>query len=136
MNSALRRFEGRVFELLAARGHHEARLSHLHLTRNLDVSGTRTTELARRAAMTKQGMADIVAQCETLGLVTRAPDPSDGRAKIVIFTDLGLQWLDAFRHALEQADSEMREELGSHTVDTLAAALADYARSFDTLDGA
>jgi DNA-binding MarR family transcriptional regulator len=134
LNNAVRKFESRVIELLAEGGHREVRLSYLHLTRNLDRSGTRATELARRAAMTKQAMTEIIGHCEKLGLVKRTADPSDGRAKIVMFTELGLEWLNSFKEALGQAEREMREELGHQRLQALCSALADYGRTFDPLE--
>jgi DNA-binding MarR family transcriptional regulator len=134
MNNAVRRFEARVFELLAEAGHTEARLSHLNLTRNLDAGGTRMTELARRASVTKQAIGELIVQCEEHGLVKRVADPTDGRAKLVRFTERGIDWLAAFSAALEQAEREMQDELGMLRVDGLKAALKDYADAFDTLD--
>ena len=49
------RFEARVLELMSERGHVETRTAHVGLTRNPDVEGTRLTELARRASMSKAG---------------------------------------------------------------------------------
>jgi DNA-binding MarR family transcriptional regulator len=134
LNNAVRRYESRVFDLLAEAGHTETRLSHLHLTRNLDIRGTRVTELARRAAMTKQAMSELVAQCEKLGLVRRVPDPRDARAKIVAFTARGIGWLQSFKTAISRAEHEMRQELGTLRVDGLAAALHLYASACDSLE--
>jgi DNA-binding MarR family transcriptional regulator len=134
LNNAVRRFEARVFELLAAAGHAEARLTHLNLTRNLDAAGTRMTELARRSGVTKQAIGELIVQCEELGLVKRVPDPTDGRAKFVKFTGRGLEWLKAFRAALEQAEAEMQEELGALRLDGLKAALKAYAHAYDALE--
>lgn len=134
LNNAERRFEARVFELLAKAGHFEARLTHLNLTRNLDATGTRMTELARRAGVTKQAIGELIVQCEELGLIRRVPDLTDARAKLVKFTAQGLKWLEAFRVALEQAEREMQEELGPLRLDGLKAALKMYADAYDTLD--
>jgi DNA-binding MarR family transcriptional regulator len=104
------------------------------LTRNLDVEGTRLTELARRASMSKQAMGELVDQCAELGLVERMADPKDGRARIIRFTPDGLVWLDAFRDAVDLAEREMRNELGKSTMDTTLKGLAVYGATFDTLD--
>lgn len=133
LHSALGRFEARVFAILAENGHHEARLKHLNLTRNLDLDGTRTTELARRAGVTKQAMGEIVEQCEQLGLIQRKVDKTDARAKIVQFTDLGLEWLEAFRVAIAKAEDEVREELGYLRCDAIIASLHAYGESYDLL---
>ena len=134
LNNAVRRFEARVLELMSASGHVETRIAHVNLTRNLDVEGTRLTELARRASMSKQAMGELVDQCAELGLVDRVADPSDGRARIVMFTPAGLAWLDAFRDAVDVAEQEMRAELGKTTMDAILKGLALYGAMFDTLD--
>src|SRR5246127_1030294 len=117
LNNAVRRFEARVLELMGDRGHVETRIAHVSLTRNLDVEGTRLTELARRASMSKQAMGELVDQCADLGLVDRIADPSDGRARIVMFTPAGLAWLDAFRDAVELVAQGMRDEIRKPKMD-------------------
>jgi DNA-binding MarR family transcriptional regulator len=130
----VRRFEARVLELMSASGHDETRIAHVSLTRNLDVEGTRLTELARRASMSKQAMGELVDQCVELGLVDRVADPSDGRARIITFTAAGLTWLDAFRDAVDVAEQEMRAELGKTTMDAILRGLAVYGAEFDSLE--
>jgi len=120
---------------MGARGHDETRIAHVSLTRNLDVEGTRLTELARRASMSKQAMGELVDQCVELGLVDRVADPSDGRARIVTFTSAGLTWLEAFRDAVDAAEQEMRAELGKSTMDAIVKGLAVYGARFDALEG-
>lgn len=133
LNNALARFEGRVLEILVESGHDQVRSSHINLTRNLDMAGTITTELARRAGMTKQAMGEIVEQCEQRGLVERIRDKRDARAKIVRFTKDGLEWLEAFRIAVTKAEQEMRDELGYLRTDAIASALEAYGHDFDQL---
>ena len=57
----------------------------------LDRNGTRVGELAERAQLTKQSLSELVVGLEALGLVERRPDPSDGRAKLVVPTEEGLR---------------------------------------------
>ena len=134
LNNAVLRFEARVLELMSESGHAEARIAHINLTRNLDVGGTRLTELARRSSMTKQAMGELVDQCTALGLVTRAVDSSDRRARIVAFTTAGLAWLEAFRAAIDVAEREMRSELGQKTMDVIVTGLTAYGAKLDPLD--
>ena len=134
LNNAVRRFEARVLELMSASGHVETRIAHVSLTRNLDVEGTRLTELARRASMSKQAMGELVDQCAELGLVDRAADPGDRRARIIKFTPAGLTWLDAFRDAVDVAEQEMRADLGKATMEAILRGLAAYGAKFDTLE--
>ncbi len=115
------------------KGHSKTRIAHVNLTRNLDVEGTRLTELARRAEMTKQAMSELVEQCAQMGLVERTDDPSDRRARLVTFTPAGLMWLEAFRDAVDRAESEMREELGDALMNAILEGLNRYAGEFGTL---
>lgn len=133
LNNAVRRFEERVLELMSENGHGETRIAHVNLTRNLDITGTRLTELARRASMSKQAMGELVDQCAGLGLVTKADDPEDRRAKLVLFTDAGLDWLEAFRGAVDLAEAEMRSEIGDEAVKVMIAGLTQYGAKFDML---
>jgi DNA-binding MarR family transcriptional regulator len=77
--------------------------------------------------MTKQAMGDLVTQCEAWGLVVREPDPRDGRARQVRFTDTGLAWLQAFRDAVAQAEAEFRAEVGADVATVVALGLEAYA---------
>ena len=123
LSNALRHFEARVIELLADAGHDEVTQSHIHATRHLDVAGTRLTEMAQRAAMTKQSMSELVDQLERKGLVTRRPDPADGRARLVCFTPAGLAWLDDFRVAVRKAEREMARTIGADALQAMKEAL-------------
>lgn len=133
LNNAIRRFEARVLVVMSEKGHSETRIAHVSLTRNLDIDGTRLTELARRAEMSKQAMGELVEQCAQMGLVERTDDPSDRRARLVTFTPAGIVWLEAFRDAVDLAENEMREELGNVVMDGVLAGLSRYAAEFGTL---
>nr|WP_237351639.1 MarR family transcriptional regulator [Rhizobium sp. ACO-34A] len=134
MNNAVRRFEARVLAVMSETGHSETRIAHVNLTRNLDIGGTRLTELARRAEMSKQAMGELVEQCAQMGLVERSDDPSDRRARLVTFTPAGIVWLEAFRDAVDLAENEMREELGEDLMDAILEGLSRYAAEFSTLN--
>jgi DNA-binding MarR family transcriptional regulator len=138
LGHALRRFDERVLYLmahnidvplalsnLAARAQIGA--AHIHITRHLDLNGTRLTELAQKAGMSKQAMGDLVDQCEAWDLVTREPDPRDARARVLRFTPTGLLWLAAFKDAVAQAEQEFRAEVGQDVATVVALGLEAYA---------
>ena len=116
---ALERFDSRVMDLMARDTGVPLGLSnlvvrrqlgaaHIHITRHLALEGSRLTDLAVRAGMTKQAMGTLVNQCEAWGLVTREDDPLDARARKVRFTGVGLAWLSAYTEAVANAQEEMR----------------------------
>ncbi|WP_397408698.1 MarR family winged helix-turn-helix transcriptional regulator [Polaromonas sp.] len=138
LGHALRRFDERVLVLmarnvdvplalsnLAARA--QVGAAHIHITRHLAVGGSRLTDLAHSAGMSKQAMGDLVDQCEAWGLVTREPDPHDKRARTVVFTAAGLLWLQAFRDAVAQAEAEFRQAVGTDVATVVALGLEAYA---------
>lgn len=127
LHNAARKFDARVLDILDARGWKDVRLVHINLTRCLELSGTRLTELAKRAAMTKQAMGELVDECERIDLVARTADPTDGRAKIVVFTTRGKRFMTAFRDAVAAAENEMTAQFGPRRLHDLKEALAQYA---------
>jgi DNA-binding MarR family transcriptional regulator len=112
---------------LAARSQVSA--AHIHITRHLALEGSRLTELAERAGMSKQAMGDLVDQCEAWGLVTREVDAKDARARLVRFTPIGLAWLRAFKEAVAQAEAEFRAEVGPEVATVVMLGLEAYAGS-------
>ena len=137
MGLALRRFDERVLHLMAhdtdvplALANLAARdqigAAHVHITRHLAVSGSRLTELAQAAGMSKQAMGDLVTQCEAWGLVQRQADPHDARARRIVFTATGLLWLEAFRQAVAQAQQEFRTLVGDEVATVVALGLEAY----------
>ncbi|MDO8286797.1 MAG: MarR family transcriptional regulator [Rhodoferax sp.] len=135
---ALERFDARVLALMAhhagmplglanlvARG--QVGAAHIHITRHLATNGSRLTELARQAGMSKQAMGALVAQCEAWGMVERMPDPQDARARQLRFTATGLAWLEAYRAAVAQAELELRQAVGEEVATVLSIGLEAYS---------
>jgi DNA-binding MarR family transcriptional regulator len=133
LDNAVVRFESRVLALMGQAGYTQTRLSHVNLTRHLDLDGTRITELARRARMTNAAMTELIDQCEGLGLVYRESDPTDGRARLVMFTASGRLWLAAFGKALRKAERELVREIGEPAVAALFGPIAHYAEAVQSL---
>ena len=138
LGHALRQFDERVLQLmardalvplalsnLAARA--QVGAAHVHITRHLATSGSRLTDLAHSAGMSKQAMGDLVTQCEAWGLVTRAVDAYDKRAKTVVFTATGLLWLGGFERAVAQAENEFKAAVGAEVATVVALGLEAYA---------
>lgn len=80
---------------------------HMALVQNLDLNGTRLTLIAARARMTKQSMRELIDKAELLGLVSRLPDPDDRRAKIVVFTQAGLEVMERLRLGVAAAERRL-----------------------------
>ena len=137
MGRALQRFDARVLAVMAQdvnvplalanlAARHQVGAAHVHITRHLALGGSRLTELAEAAGMSKQAMGKLVDQCEAWALVTRTPDARDARAKWVAFTPLGLAWLTAFENAVAQAEAELRHAVGEQVATVISIGLEAY----------
>lgn len=137
LGHALRRFDERVRQIMVRDAAVPLALSnlaerdkvsaaHIHITRHLSRQGDRLTDLADRAGMTKQAMADLVDQCEAWGLVQRVPDLLDRRVKRVVYTPAGLEWHHAFRRAVMQAQREFELAVGPEVATVVRLGLEAY----------
>jgi len=137
LGHAMRRFDARVLSLMAQNDQVPLALSnlaakdqisaaHIHITRHLSLQGSRLTELAQAAGMSKQAMGHLVDQCEAWGLVKRESDSRDARARQVVFTEAGLAWLSAFQVAVAQAEEEFKASVGNEIATVVALGLEAY----------
>jgi DNA-binding MarR family transcriptional regulator len=109
---------------MTERGYPDVRAGHAAVFMHIDRrSGTRLTDLARRARMTKQGMMLIVDDLESRGFVRRVPDEEDGRAKVVRLTARGRRYVAEARRAIAAVEGRARRELGDRRYETLRSAL-------------
>lgn len=116
-------FEGRVVELVREGGFREFRPPHASLTRSMSLGGTRLTVLAERAGVTKQAMGQLVQGAVRRGWVRVRPDPSDGRAKLVVYTGKGRRLAAAIVEAAERVEAELVEAVGARRAGALRTAL-------------
>ena len=137
MGRALVKFDTRVLELMAhdenvplglsnLAARNQVGAAHVHITRHLALNGSRLTDLADAAGMTKQAMGKLVDQCEAWGLVGRATDLRDARAKRVVFTPMGRVWLKAFEDAVVQAQAELKLAVGEQVAAVISIGLEAY----------
>lgn len=137
MMLASQRFDARVLQLMARHEHVPLALanlagrgqlsaSHIHITRHLALEGSRLTDLAQCAGVSKQAMGKLVTQCEAWGLVRRQADARDARAWRIEFTADGLAWLHAFEASVAQAEDELRQAVGTEVATVMALGLEAY----------
>jgi DNA-binding MarR family transcriptional regulator len=119
-------FDMQILAIVNRNGFPDIRMAHLHLPRNLDVDGTRLTELAKRAEMSKQAMCEIVDQCEAMGLIERQPDEADRRAKVVVFTARGRRLIELVHKAVSLAERGMLAHIGAKQMENLRSGLMIY----------
>lgn len=118
-------FQRSLFDALAEQGHPRLRPRHGVVMAYLDAAGTRASDLAARSGQHKQVVGTTVDELEALGYVTRRPDPSDRRAKLVVPTELGLDQMTKSRRIVRTIEQRYRRAVGPERYDEFAAVLAD-----------
>ncbi|WP_082530094.1 MarR family winged helix-turn-helix transcriptional regulator [Rhizobium sp. Root1203] len=86
---AHQQFSSGVDEALAEAGFDDIRPHHASVFTYVSDEGVPVSELAEKARVRKQSMAQTVEELETLGYVARLPHPTDKRARLVVLTDRG-----------------------------------------------
>ena len=79
----------RIAEGLAEAGFDDVRPAHTTVFQHIKAEGSRLSELAERAQITKQSMGYLVDYLEEHRYVERRADPSDRRASLIFLTEWG-----------------------------------------------
>jgi DNA-binding MarR family transcriptional regulator len=86
------------------------------------VDGYRLSELATAERVSQPSMTALIARLERRGLVSRHPEPDDGRVVNVAITDAGRRVLAERRQARAAVLAEMLDRLPTSQRDALLAA--------------
>ncbi len=105
-------FEERIESKVHEAGYPEVRSIHLGVMREMDMDYTRITVLAQRSGVTKQAMSQLVKECERLGFVEIKTDPTDGRAKMVMFSKKGRKFIESSKSIIQSIESDIEKVLG------------------------
>ncbi|MDT5155346.1 MAG: hypothetical protein QOI01_7079 [Mycobacterium sp.] len=84
-----RYMEDRIFRALQDAGFNDWTLAQVRVFQRIAAAGSRLTDLADQAQVSKQSAGVLVDQLERLGYVRRVPDPTDGRARLIVIEERG-----------------------------------------------
>jgi DNA-binding MarR family transcriptional regulator len=119
----------RVAAGLAEAGFDDVRPAHTAVFQHITAEGSRLSDLAERAQLTKQSVGYLVDYLEEHGYVERKPDPTDRRAILICLTERG--W-DEIREALRiiaELEQEWADRLGEDRIEELRGLLAELGAS-------
>lgn len=137
LNTALLMFisyryaESRILADLAKQGYEDFTLAQGRVAARIGPDGTRLTELAEQAQITKQSAGFLVDQLEQGGYVERVPDPTDARARLVRLAKRGLEVQACARRTERALEREWERHLGKERMRALREALADLREITD-----
>src|SRR3984957_12353180 len=107
-----RLFQTELYARLQDAGLQDARVPHTHVTAYIKAEGSRLTDLAAQARMTRPAMAELVDDLERLGIVERRPDPTDGRAKLICLTEQGWAAMRIGHQIIAGLEAEYAQQIG------------------------
>lgn len=124
----LARIRSGVVEAAHAAGFTDVREAHNPVFAFVPAEGIRLTELAALAGISKQAMGELVDELVAHGYFVKEPDPTDGRAKLIVWSDRASQ-LDVYARAyFDQLEHELERLVGAqamqqlrHTLETIVS---------------
>lgn len=114
-----RAMEARVFEGIRAAGFTDMTLAQARIFQRIGPRGTRLTDLAEQARVTKQTAAALVQALEGCGYVYRTLDQADARARLVRLTDRGFDVAEVAARTVTDVEREWRAHLGTRRYEIL-----------------
>jgi DNA-binding MarR family transcriptional regulator len=110
---------------LAEAGFDDIRPAHTAVFQHIKAEGSRLSELAERAQMTKQSMGYLVDYLEQQGYVERRADPTDRRASLIFLTDRGWAEVREALSIIAGIEQEWARQLGKRRMEQLRELLIE-----------
>lgn len=126
-----RAMEARVFAALAAAGFDDFTPAQARVFQRIAPGGSRLTDLAEQAQITKQSAGFLVDQLERAGYVERVPDPTDARARLVRVAARGAQAIPQAARIVAEVEAEWADHLGAERLARLREILGDLREVTD-----
>jgi DNA-binding MarR family transcriptional regulator len=118
-----RALENRIFAALAEAGFDDFTPAQARVMQRIGPNGTRLTDLAEQAQVTKQTAGFLVDQLEKAGYVRRMPDPTDKRARLVCLAERALATRPIAAGVVAEVEKEWEAHLGKRRMTQLRQAL-------------
>jgi DNA-binding MarR family transcriptional regulator len=123
---ASQRWNELLDEQFSARGFGEVRPAYGSVLLPLfEEDGLRMGALAARARLSKQTMTTLIRLMEEAGLVTREPDPHDGRAMLVRLTARSREFAPVARQVVAELEARIVRRLTADAYRALRAGLKE-----------
>jgi DNA-binding MarR family transcriptional regulator len=119
-----RALEARVFAALAAAGYDDMTPAQVRVFQRIAPRGSRLTDLAQQAQITKQSAGFLVDQLEKAGYVHRTADPRDARARLVRISPRGAAAIPVAAAVVAQVEAEWTAHLGQRRMAHMRESLA------------
>jgi DNA-binding MarR family transcriptional regulator len=120
-----RHMEIRILQAVRDAGFDDVTLAQARVFQRIGPGGSRLTDLAEQAQMTKQSAAGLVDELERMRYVHRVPDPNDRRARLIQIDTRGQRAAKAAQSAHDAIQAEWRAHLGARRFNQLRETLEE-----------
>jgi DNA-binding MarR family transcriptional regulator len=117
-----------VQEGLSHRGYTDIRPAHGFAFVRISAGDAHTADVAEHLGITKQAAAQLVGQLIALGYVTRQPDSSDARARLLLLTERGWACTRAAEAAAAETVDQWKSQLAAPDFDRFQDVLRTVTR--------
>ncbi|MDX6318059.1 MAG: hypothetical protein QOD35_1459 [Nocardioidaceae bacterium] len=128
---AYRALERRAHDALVAADITDITLAQARIAARIGPHGTRVSELAEQARVTKQSAGFLVEQLEATGYVERVPDPADRRARLVRLTTRADKVVKTANSEVDRVLAEWAEHVGPDRLRQVYETLLDLREITD-----
>jgi DNA-binding MarR family transcriptional regulator len=126
-----RALEQRAHDAVVSAGIGDITPAQARIAARIGPHGTRVSDLAEQARVTKQSAGFLVEQLEAAGYVDRVPDPADGRARLVRLTARADTVIAAANAEVERVLAEWAEHVGADRLRQVHETLIDLREITD-----
>jgi DNA-binding MarR family transcriptional regulator len=107
-----RYMENRILQAIKDAGYDDLTLAQARVFQRIAPGGSRLTDLAEQAQMTKQSAAGLIDELERMRYVRKVPDPNDRRARLIQIDRRGRAAAKAAQAAHDEIQAQWRAHIG------------------------
>jgi DNA-binding MarR family transcriptional regulator len=107
-----RHMENRILQAIKDAGYDELTLAQARVFQRIVPGGSRLTDLAEQAQITKQSAAGLIDELERMRFVRRVPDPNDRRARLIQLDRRGREAVKVAQATHDEIQAEWRAHIG------------------------
>ena len=114
-----RHMENRILQAIRDAGYDDVTVAQARVFQRIAPGGSRLTDLAEQAQMTKQSVAGLIAELQRMRYVRRVPDPNDRRARLIQIDRRGCEAAKVAQATHDEIQAEWRAHIGVRRFDEL-----------------
>jgi len=126
-----RALEQRAHDAVVAAGITDITLAQARIAARISPQGSRVSDLAEQARVTKQSAGFLVDHLEAAGYVERVPDPADRRARLVRLTPRADKVVKIANAEVQQVFAEWADHVGADRIRQVDETLRDLREITD-----